>query len=189
MSGLDAITACAPPMDCDSSSNSSGSEEEDRVVHRAVSVGTRVRPTSRPSALKVNEMIVVLRPLQLRTKQHPFWLGLVKSCIPEAETAVVQWYGAFDESYSWEFCIWGEALHVLTQEMYDSLPEEHKEKGKYRRANIGKAIEKSVETMNVKEDRVFWSGFKLTQQGKLSATTRKILQQQLLLEQVKYRDA
>jgi hypothetical protein len=189
ISGLAAIESCAPPTGNEARTVDSGSEEEGRrFVQAAVSVGSRSRPLARVKVVKAKDMIVLLRPSQVRTRKQPFWIGQVKSWIPATETAVIQWYGACDETLSWEVCIWGEALHVLTEEMYEALPESKKGKGKYRVSNIGKPIEKSIESLQVQEEEVFLAGFQLTKQFKIPASTRHMLSTLLQMEQVSFRD-
>jgi len=111
----------------------------------------------------------------------PFWMGKVSGVLKEAKQVQVEWYARSKKSQPWETSTWHEWYNILTQEMYDDLPEKQKTKHLFKK--IGKPHKKSVEVMDLDPSLVLYCGFSLTKSNKISAADAKKLAA-LLKEQV-----
>jgi hypothetical protein len=185
----EAIFACAPPPPA-TEPTAHLAEDNDVMVHEPVRVGGRKRKTSAKKDLNTNlkqhDMIVMLRPLSHRSKKQPFWMGQVEFWDPHTSDAIIQWFAAVNEDVTWVKSVWGQALTILTQDLYDSLSPQEKGKGRYIERNIGRAVYLSIEKMNLTADYVFHFGFQLTQGGKIPKGVANEMEKRLLLENVQY---
>jgi hypothetical protein len=190
LSGMELIEAAAPPDPDATYQPRVGQETEDVVVNAPIQVGNIRRRKAAPkndiAQLRNQDMIVMLRPLDTRTKSQPFWLCQAKLWDKEKSSALVQWFGAVDEDVPWRQAVWGEAMETLTQEKYDDLPPEHKGKGKYVPKNIGKAVYDSCEVMELQNEFIFHFGFRLSKGGKFPVSVSNELERRLRLENVQY---
>lgn len=187
-----AIQASAPPSQ---GGNQSGfgnatTDEEDVVVHPPVNVGPRRQKLAAKNDiqqhLQINDMIVMLRPLNQRSVKQPFWLGRVKNWERDTRLALIHWFAAVNEDVPWQTSVWGEALQILTREMFDDLPASQKGKGSFKASNIGKAVCDSMETMTLSNDFVFHFGFRLPKSGRFSKSVVTELSRRLQMENVQF---
>jgi hypothetical protein len=178
----DIIQAAAPPPE------QQVQEEPNRMQMSEVYVGAykkqRRISTDFFANLSTKDMILFLRPLQQRSREQPFWLAQVKEWNPQSGEAVLHWYGQYNESDGWEVSRWGEAMYTLTKEVYDALEETEKEKGPYKRKNIGKAVIDSIENLILDPEVVFMFGFELTAGQRFSGTTIARIRQRIRQEGV-----
>jgi len=125
-----------------------------------------------------------MEPLQERSREHPFWLAKVQEWDVHSGEALLHWFGQHNEADDWVTARWGKAMHVLTEELYEALEDNEKEKGVNKMNNIGKAVIDSIEKAILDPGVVFMFGFKLTAAHRLSAPTVARIRQRIRQEGV-----
>jgi hypothetical protein len=100
-------------------------------------------------------------------------MGKVAGVLKSSRQVQVEWYARSKKSLPWENSTWHEWYNILTQEMYDEMPDKQKTKSLLKK--IDKPYKKSVEVMDLDATLILHWGFNLTKSGKISSSDCKSL--------------